>query len=91
MASKQSERRCFYREHRAAGIPFIQAQRFAKLRARDCTPTWWDIERVLGPGETVQYCECCGPEAVRFRFGQRVVELSYIDRGVVGHWTEEVK
>lgn len=89
MASKQSERRRFYREHRAAGIPFVQAQRLAKLRARSAP--WSDIERVLGPGETVQYCECCGPEAVRFRFGQRVVDLSYIDRGVSAHWTEEVK
>lgn len=90
MASKQSERRRFYREYRAAGIPFVQAQRLAKLRARDFT-TWWDIERVLGPGEMIQYCECCGPEAVRFRFGQRVVDLSYIGYGVSAHWTEEAK
>ena len=90
MASKQSERRRFYREHRAAGIPFVQAQRLAKLRARDYA-TWDDIERVLGPGETVQHCECCGPEAVQFRLGKRVVELSYIDKHVIGHWTEEVK
>ena len=84
--TKRSEIRRFYREHRAAGIPFVQAQRLAKLRVREYT-SWWDIERVLGPGETVQHCECCGPEAVRFRFGQRVVDLSYIDRGVSAHWT----
>ena len=90
MASKQSERRRFYREYRSAGIPFVQAQRLAKLRGRDFT-TWSEIERVLGAGEVIQYCECCGPEAVRFRFGQRVVDLSYIDRGVSAHWTEEVK
>ena len=90
MASKQSERRRFYREHRSAGIPFVQAQRLAKLRGRDFA-AWSDIERVLGAGEVIQYCDCCGPEAVRFRFGQRVVELSYIDRGISAHWTEEVK
>ena len=90
MASKQSERRRFYREYRSAGIPFVQAQRLAKLRAREYA-SWSDIERVLGPGEVIQYCECCGPEAVRFRFGQRVVDLSYFGRGVSAHWTEEVK
>lgn len=90
MASKQSERRRFYREYRAAGIPFVQAQRLAKLRVRDFA-AWSDIERVLGVGEVIQYCECCGPEAVRFRFGRRVVDLSYIDRGVSAHWTEEAK
>jgi hypothetical protein len=89
MASKQSERRRFYREYRAAGIPFVQAQRLAKLRGRYAT--WSEIERVLGVGEVIQYCECCGPEAVRFRFGRRVVDLSYIDRGVSAHWTEEAK
>ena len=90
MASKQSERRRFYREYRAAGIPFVQAHRLAKLRARGFT-TWYEIERVLGAGEVIQYCECCGPEAIRFRFGQRVVELSYIGYGVSAHWTEEAK
>ena len=84
--TKRSELRRYYREHRAAGIPFVQAHRLAKLRAR-CA-SWSEIERVLGPGETIQYCECCGPEAVRFRFGKRVVELSYIDRGISAHWTE---
>ena len=85
--TKRSEIRRFYREYRSAGIPFVQAQRLAKLRARDFAP-WSDIERVLGAGEVIQYCECCGPEAVRFRFGKRVVDLSYFDRGISAHWTE---
>lgn len=84
--TKRSELRRYYREHRAAGIPFVQAHRLAKLRARYAS--WSEIERVLGPGETIQYCDCCGPEAVRFRFGKRVVDLSYIDRGISAHWTE---
>ena len=87
--TKRSELRRYYREHRAAGIPFVRAHRLAKLRARYAS--WSEIERVLGAGEVIQYCDCCGPEAVRFRFGQRVVELSYIDRGISAHWTEEVK
>lgn len=84
--TKRSELRRYYREHREAGIPFVQAHRLAKLRAQYAS--WSKIERVLGPGETIQYCECCGPEAVRFRFGKRVVELSYFDRGISAHWTE---
>ncbi len=90
MASKQSERRRFYREHREAGIPFVQAQRLAKLMVRDFA-LWADIERILGAGEVIQHCECCGPAGVRFRFGQRVVEFGYFSRRVEGHWTEDIK
>jgi hypothetical protein len=88
--TKRSRIRSYYREHRTAGIPFVQAHRLAKLRARDYT-SWADIERILGPGETVQYCECCGPEAVRFRLGKLIVDLSYIDKQVMSYWTEESK
>lgn len=85
--TKRSKIRRYYREHRAAGIPFVQAHRLAKLRVREYA-SWSDIERVLGPGEAVQYCECCGPEAVRFRFGKWVVDLSYIDRSITANWME---
>lgn len=90
MASKQSERRRLYRTYREAGIPFVQAHRLAKLMVREYA-LWADIERILGAGEVIQYCECCGPEGVRFRLGQRVVEFGYFSRRVEGHWMEEAK
>lgn len=85
--TKRSEIRRYYREHRQAGIPFVQAHRLAKLRARDYA-SWSDIDRVLGPGETVQYCDCCGPELVRFRLGKQVVELGYFSKRVESYYQE---
>jgi hypothetical protein len=86
MASKQSERRRFYREYRAAGIPFVQAQRLAKMVVK-CNAYIGRVEALLGPCEVVVRCPCCGPEGYRFRFGKRVVELT-TSFCVDAYWTE---
>lgn len=87
MATTRSQIRHAYRNYREAGMPFVQAQRLAKLVVKDKAYIS-TVEKVLGPSETVMRCECCGPEGYRFRFGKRVVELSTSFR-VAAHWTEE--
>ena len=85
--STRSEIRRVYRSYREAGIPFVQAQRLAKMVVK-CNAYIGRVEALLGPCEVVQRCECCGPEGYRFRFGKRVVELSVFFR-VDAHWMEE--
>jgi len=87
MATTRSQIRHTYRSYREAGMPFVQAQRLAKMVVK-CNAYIGKVEALIGPCEVVQYCECCGPEGYRFRFGKRVVELSTSFR-VASHWTEE--
>jgi len=86
MATTRSQIRHTYRSYREAGMPFVQAQRLAKMVVK-CNAYIGKVEALLGPCEVVQYCECCGPEGYRFRFGEGVVELSTSFR-VASHWTE---
>ena len=87
MATTRSQIRHTYRSYREAGMPFVQAQRLAKMVVK-CNAYISTVEKLLGPCEVIQYCECCGPEGYRFRFGKRIVELSTSFR-VAAHWTEE--
>lgn len=57
------EKRRVFRQYRRAGIPFILAQKLARLKEKGA----W----ALGEGlpecrtESITYCDCCGPVQVR--------------------------
>lgn len=73
------ERRKYFREYRKAGIPFMAAHRLAKLKARGsfACEVAEELQKEGITVETLTFCECCGPEVLRLRKGEKFYDLRY--------------
>lgn len=72
-------RRKYFQEYRKAGLPFMASQRLARLRVRRGFACEAEAELVKEgfTVESITYCECCGPEVLRLRKGDKSWDLDF--------------
>jgi len=74
------ERRKYFRMYRKLGLPFMVAQRLAKLKSRAATTSYEVETELVKEGfkvVAVTYCDCCGPEVLRLVKGEKAWDLGY--------------
>lgn len=72
-------RRKFFQEYRKAGLPFMAAQRLARLREKSGFACEVEAELVKEGFvvEVLTFCDCCGPEVVRLHKNGKAWDLNY--------------
>ena len=72
-------RRKFFREYRKYGLPFMAAQRLARLRAIGgfACELQAELHKEGFVVEVLTFCDCCGPEVVRLLKDEKTWDLHY--------------